>query len=493
MKITSTFRRSTLGAILSTLISFCLGAAMLGALAWTAHGANGLVYYNQITSLVTPATVRRVGGDGTGDQAVAVNLPSPYYPTISRNGRFLLLTSTEPGRPFKISNNVYIDDLLTGGFFRATSYSDEYVIGNVRFNNDIAQLFGDTTVSAYKVYFPYHKALSPNGAQMVVGNLFKEGHISAGAPLDGADVVASSGRLPFIDNYNVADALPAGAYIFLSAQVRDGFNQGGDGVDWHPALNEVVGTVANDIPAVGSAGITSMEGTQLAVFSTTAIPSLIRLLSHPVAEIDIISGNLFYFGVHDYAPAISPDGQRVAYVRHVMRLGIQSGYAPFPAQCSIHVINYNGTGDQTVLSFADGSWVTKVAWSPDGSQIAFDLSPQLVLNGWYSLLGDVTQSTIHVVNSNGTNPHQLIAGAAAYPSWGSAAATRPTLQISRNGNGLRIRVDGLTAGQPFRVEGSTDLRNWGTLLNTQATGSSQFIDITPNPQSLFAFYRVGTP
>ena len=466
---------------------------MLGALAWSAHGANGVVYYNQFTSLNTPGTVRRVGGDGTGDQAVAVNLPSPFYPTISRNGRFLLMTSTDPGRPFKISNNVYIGDLFTGALGRATSYEDEYVSGGIRFTNDLSQLFGSTTISSYKVNYPYHKALSPDGTRVVVMNFFKSGSVMGGAPLDGAEVVASSGRFPVVDVYNLADALPAGPYVFLSAQARDGFNQGGDGVDWHPTLNEVVATVSSDITTVGNAGITSMEGTVLAVFSTTSISPFIRKLTNPVGEVDIISGNLFYFGVHDYAPAISPDGQRVAFVRHVLRTGIQSGYAPFPAQCSIHIINYNGTGDQTVLSLADGEWITKVAWSPDGSQIAFDMSPQLVLNGWYSLLGDVTQSQIHVVDASGANPHQLVAGAAAYPSWGAAAPARPTLQISRNGNGLRIRVDGLTPGQAFRVEGSTGLPNWGTLLNTQATGSSQLIDITPNSQSPFAFYRIVIP
>lgn len=492
MPIIAAFRQNPLAAMWLTARSSFLGA-IAGCLVWTAHGANGVVYYNRFTSLNTPATVRRVGGDGTGDQAVAVNLPSPVYPTISRNGRFLLVTSTDPGRPFKISNNVYLGDLLTGALFRTTSYADEFVSGGVRFTNDLAQLFGDQTITRYAVNFPYHKALSPDGTRTVVMNLWKEASVVLGAGLDGMDVISSSGRFPKVDVFNVTDALPAGPYVYLSPQVRDGFNQGGDGVDWHPTQNEVVATVSSDIPAVGNAGITGMQGTLLAVFSTASISPFIRKLTNPIGQVDIVNGNLFYYGVHDYAPAISPDGQRVAFVRHVLRQGIQSGYAPFPAQCSIHIINYNGTGDQTVLALADGAWVTKVAWSPDGAQIAFDLSPQQVLNGWYSLLGDVTQSQIHVVNANGTNPHQLVTGAAAYPSWGGAIPTRPTLQISRDGNGLRIRVDGLTTGQAFRVEGSTNLQNWGTLLNTSATGSSQLIDITPDPQSPFAFYRIGIP
>ena len=108
----------------------------------------------------------------------------------------------------------------------------------------------------------------------------------------------------------------------------------------------------------------------------------------------------------------------MAYVRHILRQGPASGYAPYPAQCVIRVVNYDGTGDRAVLSLADGSWVTKVAWSPDKAQIAFDLAPQAVLSGRYSQLGDVTQSQIHVVNASGTNPRLLAAGPAAYPSWG---------------------------------------------------------------------------
>lgn len=57
MKITIGLRRSTPGAILSTFRSFCLCAITLGALAGAARGANGVVYYNRMTTN-TPATIR---------------------------------------------------------------------------------------------------------------------------------------------------------------------------------------------------------------------------------------------------------------------------------------------------------------------------------------------------------------------------------------------------------------------------------------------------
>src|SRR5258706_12307442 len=106
------------------------------ALSNVLDGANGVLYYNQIPSSTAPVLLRRINGDATGDQPVFVNLPSTLYPTISRDGRLMLVTSPDPGRPFKISQNVYALDLLTGFLGRATSYQDEFVLGGVRFNDD---------------------------------------------------------------------------------------------------------------------------------------------------------------------------------------------------------------------------------------------------------------------------------------------------------------------------------------------------------------------
>ncbi|MBE0539978.1 MAG: PD40 domain-containing protein [Verrucomicrobia bacterium] len=295
--------------------------------------------------------------------------------------------------------------------------------------------------------------------------------------------------------------MPAGPYVFLSAQERDGFNQGGDGVDWHPTLNEVVATVASDVPAIGTAGRTSLGGTVLAVFSTTSISPFLRKLTNPVGEANAffdLSTLIYSIATpHDYAPAISPNGTRVTYVRHTLRQDTRYdgvAIAPMPAICSIRVINYDGTGDREVLRMAEGLWVTKIAWSPEGSQIAFDLSPQQVLNGWNSLSGDATQSAIYVVNENGTNPHLLAAAPAAYPTWAaSQSAARPGLQIRRDGNGLELRIDQLTPGRGFVVERSIALPTWTPLATLVATNSTQLLTITPNAGERFAVYRIRVP
>ncbi|MCP5515696.1 MAG: PD40 domain-containing protein [Verrucomicrobiales bacterium] len=456
------------------------------------QAAGGVLYYNQIASPVSPVVLRRVNGDGTGDQAILLNLPAALYPTVSRDGRRLLVTSPDPGRPFKISLNVYAIDLLTGFFGRATTFLDEVNQNGVLFNPDLATLFGDTTISSYKVNFPYYKAFSPEGARVVVMDFLK-----AGSVVNEVDVQASSGRFPIVDVYNLADALPAGPFIYRSPQERNGLNQGGDGVDWHPTLNEVVVPVDSDIPATGNAAGNGLGGTVLAVYSTTSISPFIRRLTNPVGQRDSLFdlSNLILTATtpHDYAPSISPDGTRVAYVRHFMRQDSRfdgAAIAPLPAICSIRVINYDGNGDREVLRLAEGLWVSKVAWSPDGTRIAFDLAPQQVVNGWNSTSGDAARSTLNVVNADGSNPHQLVAGAASYPSWGAGLPARPVLQFHRDGTRFELRIDQLTPGTPFVVEGSTNARDWQSLGTFIAAGTTHLITITPNANAPFAFYRV---
>ncbi|HAB15765.1 MAG TPA: hypothetical protein PLX89_09605 [Verrucomicrobiota bacterium] len=477
--------------------------ASLLALAATSalYGADGVIFYNRVRSATSPITLGRVNADGTGVQDVGINLPSAMNPTVSRNGRLLLVTSSDPGRPFKVSQNVYVIDLLTGNFGRATSYQDEVVLGGVRFADDLARFLGNNTISSYKINYPYYKALSPDGSRVVVMNQFKAGVITLGTPLGENDIQPSSERYPIIDVYNLADALPAGPYVFLAAQPRDGFNQGGDGVDWHPVLNEVVAAVSSDVPVVGNGGRTSMEGTVLAVFSTTSISPFLRKLTTPVGQFDAFFDVSTFVstavGPHDYAPAISPNGTRVAFVRHFLRQDTRfdgAGIAPLPAICSLRVVDYNGANEREVLRMAEGWWVTKLAWSPDESELAFDLAPQVVLNGFNSLMGDPSRSEIYSLTLANGNVRHLVAPPASFPTWSPLGfpleeAPTPTLRITKQGDNLLFLVGNLVAGRGFAVDRSIDLQNWAEEYRQLATASEHSVVVNPALLETLGLFR----
>jgi len=470
--------------------------------AFVALGADGVIFFNRLPNAVSPITLSRVNADGSGLQNVPINLPAAMNPSVSRNGRVLLVTSPDPGRPFKQGLNVYAIDLLTGVIGRATSYSDEAVLGGIRFNRDLAELLGNRTISSYKIHYPYHKAFSPDGSRVVVMNQFRSGVITLGTPLGENDIQPSSERFPIIDVFNLATAIPSGSYVFLAAQPRTGFNQGGDGLDTHPVVEEVVGTVSSDVPVVGNAGRTSMEGTVLAVFSTTSISPFIRKLTNPVGQIDaffdistLVSTAV---GPHDHAPAISPTGGRVAFVRHFLRQDTRfdgAGIAPLPSICSLRVIDYNGTNERELLRLSEGLWVTKLAWAPDGSELVFDLAPQMVLNGFNSLAGDPSRSEIHSLRFSDGSVRRLVAAPASYPTWSplgftSGQAPTPTLRIERQGSSLVFVVGNLVPGRTFAMERATNLSNWAQEYTRVAAASEETVVVNPSLLGDLGFFRV---
>lgn len=471
----------------------------------SAEAASGIIYFNRIPTLDSPATLHRANADGSGEELIPTVLPEAYWPAVSRDGRRILVTSGDPARPFRISDNVYALNTINGGIAQVTFFNDLVRTGAGIVTNDLGQVVGDFRGSSYTINFPNRKALSPDGSQAVTINMVTTGVWDNEVPRTNSisqpstTLATGSFRAPFVETYPVAAGvpMPIGNTIYLGDE-RTIHNQGGDGVDWHPQRAELVVSVRSDIPATGNAGIQLAEGTVLAVFSAGGVNPFVRKLTSPSGIWnnygDLFAAYLYVQAQQDYAPAISPDGTRVAYLRHTQRTDTQTGLAPLPALCEIRMIEYDGTGDQSVLVLAEGLWVTQLCWAPDGSEIAFDLAPQLVLNGIRAALGDATRSQIHAVAPDGSNPRLVIAGPASFPAWAPGAVQPPlpltlAVQLIPGPDGrMRLRVTGDPAPGPVQVQTSADLVNWSDA-GVLSAGMEWIITSTQEVK----FFRVAVP
>lgn len=469
--------------------------------AGNATAATGTVFYNQILAPDAATTLRRVNADGSGDQPVPVPLFSAALPTVSRDGRFLLVTSPDDQRPFMISRNVFVLDLITGGIGKVTAYEDIYRNNESILTNNVGNPSTNRLITSYTHHFPYHKAFSGDNSRVAVMNLPRTGGSTLDTPFHSGDSqqLLGSGRSPELEIYPTAGPSLIGNLLFLGGP-RTGHNHGGDGVDWHPTLPEVVGAFRDDIPVTGTAGITGSEGTVLAVFSANGgLDPFIRKLTRPSGRwdsyVDLFTSFLVRYDEQDYAPAISPDGTQVAYVRHTLLHDTRLSLAPQPAILGIRIIRYDGSNDHEILRIASGLWIHRVTWAPDGNTLAFDLSPQLIDQGWPLLGGDLTRSEIYLVNVDGSNPRQLVGAPASHPTWsplGTVSPSSPTLRFERTENGLVLRLEDLTPGREFELETSPDLLNWSVSRRLSPTSAQEVVPVDAPLQAHPIFYRLVT-
>jgi Tol biopolymer transport system component len=162
---------------------------------------------------------------------------------------------------------------------------------------------------------------------------------------------ADGRELAFVRGESVASAVPSRFGDLYVISVEDGdarrVARGPlNDPDWSPDGHEVIYTRGSDLATIGA----SMD---LFVLDLTSGDER-RLTATP--------------DVFESAAAWSPDGERIAFARWTNR-------TQYDGKAALHVMERDGTGERLLLAhthFASGP--AKLAWSPDGTTIAFETS-----------------------------------------------------------------------------------------------------------------------
>ena len=470
-------------AAMRLLVGFSLVAGV------RVHGSSGTIYYNHTPNAPRVPGVRAIGADGSNDRPIPIALASAAHPTVSRDGRSLLVTSVDPLLLVMISQNVFSVDLVTGVTTPITHYVDTLSDGITTYTNQFNEPDFDT-YSYYTSHLPNYKAYSPTADRVAILNLSS---VSGKQP---GGVRLPPTQSPVLEVYPVQQTFPLGEWLFAGSE-RTGVNQAGDGVDWHPTRDELVGAFRADIPSFGNTGESLTEGTVVMVFAASGLNPFMRKLTTPTGSSFLDFENFVVVGEteQDYAPAISRDGSKVAYVRNTLVSDSRVGLGFELAKCSIRIVNYDGTGDRELLSFGNQLWVSKLAWSPDDTEIAFDIAPRLVLDGLELQLGDVLRSEIYVVKVNDRTLRLLAPAPAAFPSWSPLdsdpqPSTPPEVRTIRTGNQIELELMNLAVGRQVEVESSVDLVRWTSSQSFAAPAATHRVSITQSPQTTVEFFRI---
>ncbi|WP_367872925.1 hypothetical protein [Luteolibacter sp. Populi] len=467
---------------------YSLALVLLTAL--PVSGTTGTIYYNSYGA--PPAkTVRAISVDGTNGREISLPVPSPALPVVSRDGRWLLVSSGGPLASVMLSQNVFRTDLVTGVTTQATRFMDTYSDGITTYENHNGEPDFDT-YSYYTTHLPNHKAFSPTGDRVATLDLAA---VSGKQP---GGIRLAALQSPVLEVYPVPQTTPVATWLAAGSE-RTGVNQAGDGLDWHPTLEQLVGTFRANIPLTTNYGPPAeTEGTILRVYATSGASPSIRPLTTPTARtyIDFSSGLILSETEQDYAPSISQDGSKVAYVRNTLASDSRvAGGAIRLARCAIRIINYNGTGDYELAAFGNNLWISKVAWSPDGTEIAFDIAPRLISNGLELQMGNMAQSEIYIVRVSDVSLRFLAAAPAAFPSWSPLGFTQvpaelPGVRATRAGDVIELQLSGLTIGRKFDIEITTDLEDWTIDRTITAATVNQTVSFPLSPIIPARFFRV---
>lgn len=370
--------------------------------------------------------LRQINADGSGDAALALPFPNIALPIWSRDTSMIAVTGVDPARPDPVTQNAFVVNTGTGAITNVTRFED--FVGRDQ-NGDFN--------GAYSYTFAFYKAFSPDARFMAVNSLVR----SRGPGGTGS---AGESITPVLQIFPTDGSGGPLATVHVDP-FRDNVHHGGEGVDWAHGADVLVAPRKWDAPlASGKPG--RGEATALFFFEPNNSGKSAQLSFPRADHVDNGPfGEHILWGEHDYAPKFSPNDTAVAYIRSFQAVSSFRG-RPDGNRMSIRIIDLSTGNDREVIRFEDeGLYINAIDWSPDGTQLIFDMGQQLQTDGFYAQLSNPQTVALYIVNADGSRFRQFLGPASGTPAWKPFSTPTPPPQTpARLGNistRLRVGVD----------------------------------------------------
>jgi len=355
--------------------------------------ANALTYY-----IVDPTSAQYqvwvAQPDGAGAHNVSTALLEATNPVWSRDGQHIAVTGNDGTQS---SNNVYVFDRNGNNMQEWTDNKDVH--------NDDGSL-----QTSYGAEF---KAFSPDGQHII---LSQGGY--------GPTIVT------YLEVFN-----SDGTYASIASRPCQGAEDGW-GVDWSPVANQIV------------TGITTSGSNYAYVTPLYLIAPVANAIANgQYVQLTDPQSPSVWTTVNDELPVFSPDGKQVAFIRKSATY-TANGFGP--ATTDLMVVNVDGSGLREVAEMPQGTVVSyHLSWSPDGTQLVFDVGNEIVTGAGYMGIAYPSQTQLATIHLDGTGYTVLPIARGAAPSWNpgagaAAAAPRLLFQNPNTGQLAQWNMNGTT-------------------------------------------------
>lgn len=447
-------------------------------LCWSTE-CSAQIFYSQLISIDPDPSrfprnrfqLRQVNGDGSGDTVFGLPIASVTFPTWSRDGAVLAISAQDPTRPRDRSHNIYAINAANGALQQIT------------LNQDILP---DPQTGAFRFKVSQHTAFSPDRRAIAVSSTIVSSNGQVG----------QTGTTPVLEVFSTATPTTlAIVRVYPNGRV---YHHGGEGVDWRPAQNQLVAPVEVNAPYQSDPG---RSGQVTALCLLEPVDSAVeqgrfQRITFPRADANSITGDLST--EHDYLPKFSPNGVGVAYVRSFQNLSLFRGGLD-PDLQSLRLMNLTTGADTEVLRFPQGTYVSGLDWSPDGTALVFDAGQQASSNGQFVQEAAAETSEVYIVNVDGTGLRRLRGAGAAYPAWkplpaapsttisaisppGGLPGSSVTISGANFAGATSVQFNGVNASS-FTVDSATEI----TAIVPAGAMSGQVRVATPNGAAVSAF------